>query len=493
MKRERAFAEVWTRVAPKFLPFADGATATLPLSRLLRLSLFQVSVGLATALMFGVLNRVMVVELGIAPSWVAGMLALPFLLAPCRAWLGFRSDHHRSWLGWRRVPYLWMGTLLQFGGFAILPFALLVLSGDGPHGSVSGYAGAALAFLMVGAGMHTVQTAGLALAMDLAPAEVRARVVALLHGLLLLGMVATGLVFSRLLDPYTPVTLIRVVQGAAVVTLVLNLVALWKQEPRDPLVTAPSRARPDFGDTWTLVASANRMPRFLLAVAFGTAAFAMQDVLLEPYAGQVFGMAVGRTALLSALVSAGAFAAFAYAARTLAAGANPCRLAAAGALVGAAAFVLVCLAYPLQQVRLLELGAVLIGFGGGLFAVGTLTLAASLASRDNTGLLLGAWGAAQASAAGLGLVGGGVIRDGFLFLATDGGANRAVALSYLAVYLAEILLLFLTLVALGPLVTRTRAAESIPGTGRGATARAPAPFWNRLSTVVDEQPRSLAR
>ena len=117
-------------VGPRFLPFADAATPELPLPRLLRLSLFQVSVGMATVLLIGTLNRVMIVELGV-PAWlVALMVALPLVFAPFRALIGFRSDTHRSVLGWRRVPYIWMGTLLQFGGLAIMPFALIVLSGD---------------------------------------------------------------------------------------------------------------------------------------------------------------------------------------------------------------------------------------------------------------------------------------------------------------------------------------------------------------------------
>ena len=493
MNPQTAISQVWTRVAPRFLPFADAATSHLPLSRLLRLSLFQVSVGLATALVFGVLNRVMVVELGMAPSLVALMVALPLLLAPWRAWLGFRSDHHRSWLGWRRVPYLWIGTLLQFGGLAILPFALLVLSGDGPGDVSNGYLGAALGFLMVGAGMHTVQTSGLALAMDLAPPSVRPRVVALLHCLLLVGMIVTGLTFSRLLDPYSPLTLIRVVQGAAVLTLVLNLIALWKQESRDPLVTAPTRDRPDFRTAWRAATSDVRMNRFLLAVGLGTAAFAMQDVLLEPYAGQAFGLPVGATSLLSALAAGGALIAFGYAARALGAGADPCRLSGAGTLLGTAALVLVCLALPFRSVGMLQAGAFFIGAGGGLFAVGTLTLAAGLASRDSNGLVLGAWGAAQASAAGLGIACGGALRDALL-LAMQGNQlpQTGIAVSYLAVYLVEILLLFMTLVALGPLVTRVSA--SIPRSAE-PSHRHPRALWPSasLSTAVDDQPRSIAR
>ncbi|MGE0675311.1 MAG: PucC family protein, partial [Methylibium sp.] len=158
-------ALLWKRVGPRFLPFADAATAEVPLARLLRLSLFQVSVGMATALMVGTLNRVMIVELGMAAWLVALMVALPILAAPFRAFIGHRSDTHASALGWRRVPYIWLGTMLQFGGLAIMPFALLLLTGQGVLGLAwLGYAAAAVAFLMVGAGLQTTQTAGLALA-----------------------------------------------------------------------------------------------------------------------------------------------------------------------------------------------------------------------------------------------------------------------------------------------------------------------------------------
>ncbi|MEM9784382.1 MAG: PucC family protein, partial [Pseudomonadota bacterium] len=119
------------RLGPRYLPFADVASETMPLGRLMRLSLFQVTVGMALVLLVGTLNRVMIVELAVPASLVAIMIALPMVAAPFRALIGFRSDTHVSALGWRRVPFIWKGTLLQFGGFAIMPFALLVLSGYG--------------------------------------------------------------------------------------------------------------------------------------------------------------------------------------------------------------------------------------------------------------------------------------------------------------------------------------------------------------------------
>ena len=105
----------------------------------------------------------------------SGAAAPPLLFAPLRVLIGHRSDHHRSILGWRRVPFIWFGTLLQFGGLAVLPFAMLVMSGGGVGPAWLGQAGAALGFLLVGAGMHMTQTVGLALATDLAPAEARPR------------------------------------------------------------------------------------------------------------------------------------------------------------------------------------------------------------------------------------------------------------------------------------------------------------------------------
>jgi len=121
------------RLSVKVLPFADAASDGLPMAQLLRLSLFQVSVGMATVMLLGTLNRVMIVELSVPAVIVAVMIALPVLIAPFRTLLGFRSDTYRSAIGWKRIPYLWFGSLWQMGGLAVMPFALLVLSGETVH------------------------------------------------------------------------------------------------------------------------------------------------------------------------------------------------------------------------------------------------------------------------------------------------------------------------------------------------------------------------
>jgi MFS transporter, BCD family, chlorophyll transporter len=219
------------QLGARWMPFADAASEDLPLGQLWRLALFQVSVGMAQVLLLGTLNRVMIVELSVPAMVVALMISIPVLVAPFRALLGHRSDTYRSALGWKRIPYLWFGSLWQMGGLAVMPFALIVLSGDQFHGPAwAGEVLAALAFLMAGLGMHMVQTAGLALAADRATDDTRPRVVAMLYILYLTGMGISALIVGFLLRNYEPIWLVQVVQGCAAVTLILNIIAFWKQE-----------------------------------------------------------------------------------------------------------------------------------------------------------------------------------------------------------------------------------------------------------------------
>jgi MFS transporter, BCD family, chlorophyll transporter len=460
----------WKNISPALLPFADAASTDMPLSRLLRLSLFQVSVGMATALLIGTLNRVMIVELGVAAWLVSIMVALPLVFAPFRAFIGYRSDTYRSVLGWRRVPYLWLGTMLQFGGLAIMPFALILLSGNGNAPYWVGQAGAALAFLLVGAGLQTTQTAGLALATDLANDKTRPRVVALMYVMLLVGMLISGLGFSAFLSDFSNTRLVQVVQGSAVITVLLNLCASWKQEPRKLGGTAPAADTPNFLALWRVFTKDPKSKRFLLAVGLGSASFSMQDIILEPYGGEILKLGVSATTFLTAIMAAGALVAFAIAARALTRGANPNRLAAYGLLIGLPAFSLVIFAEPLNAPNMFRVGTFLIGLGGGLFSVATLTAAMTMdanikignATSNFNGMALGAWGAVQASCAGIAVAIGGIVRDVVSALAVRGDLGEVLAnpaTGYSFVYHAELVFLILTLIVIGPLARFDRVSN----------------------------------
>ncbi len=442
----------WSRVPTRFLPFADVATAEVPLGRLLRLSLFQVSVGMALVLLVGTLNRVMIVEMGVSAALVALMVALPVLYAPTRALIGFRSDHHRSALGWRRVPYIWIGSLIQFGGLAMMPFALLVLSGGGNAAqwpSWLGPAGAALAFLLVGAGLHTTQTAGLALATDLTRKEMQPRVVGLMYVMLLLGTMISAFAFGGFLRDYSPGRLVQVIQAAAVMTLLLNGISLWKQEVRRPRRSqcVPPEPAPEFAEAWRTYLAAPGALRRLVVIALGTLGFGMQDVLLEPYGGQVLGLGVGATTWLTATVAAGGLLGFGYASHVLGRGGHAMRMTLTGAWLGVPAFAAVILAATTQSVPLLIAGAFAIGAGAGVFGHGTLTATMQSAPPDESGLALGVWGAVQATAAGVAMALGGIGRDLVQWLASSPGPGArmsATTMGYAVVFAAELLLLLAT-------------------------------------------------
>ena len=457
--RMSRLAGQWTRVAVTWLPFADAASVELPLSRLLRLALFQVSVGMATVLLNGTLNRVMIVELR-TPAWLVSLLiALPLLFAPLRALIGHKSDTHRSVLGWRRVPYIWFGTLMQWGGLAIMPFALLLMSEQPTF--YAGLAGGMVAFLLTGAGLHVTQTAGLALANDLARPDKRPRAVALLYVMLLVGMMVSAFVIGGLLTTFTPTRLVQVIQGAALVTVVLNVCALWKQEGRNRAVTAPERETPAFADVWREFVAEPNTVRLLVAIGLGAAAFAMQDALLEPYGAEMLRLTVGSTTMLTGSWAFGAIAGFSLSTRVLEAGLHPLRLAGFGLVAGVCAFLLVLLAAPLAAPTLLAAGAGAIGFGIGLFSVGTLIAAMALSERGDSGVALGAWGAVQATAAGGALALGGVIRDTVAFFSGTAGGRAA---GYATVYSLEIVLMFVALIVLGPLAgKRIDLSGGLPG------------------------------
>ena len=350
MNLSRMLSPAWAmNITRRYAPFADAASVDLPLGRLLRLSMFQLSIGITIALLVGTLNRVMIVELGVPAWWVALSVALPLVFAPLRALIGYRSDTHPSALGLKRMPYMWIGTILMFGGLAIMPFALLLLSLPAGHGVEvwAGRIGAALAFLLVGAGMQITQTAGLALASDISPEDKRPRVVALLYSTLLVGMILGSALLGFALIDFTPTRLVQVVQGAAVLVAVLNITSLWKQEPRQ--ARRGAREAHGFSRSWARLMAIPKIKRFLWTVGLGTVAFNMQDIILEPYGGQVLGLNVSLTSSLTAMSAGGALLAFVLSARFMARGLDTIRLAAIGALLGLPAFACVIFSAPLNS------------------------------------------------------------------------------------------------------------------------------------------------
>ncbi len=275
---------------------------------------------------------------------------------------------------------------------------------------------------------------------------------------LLLGSIAAALVYGALLADFTPGRLIQVIQGTAVVTMLLNGIAVWKQEPRSQRNARRTAAPTQASGNLVGFHLRQQRPTRLAAVGLGTLAFAMQDVMLEPYGGQVlacrerYDQAHGRHGWRLPV-------GFSLASHILGKGYDPFRMAAWGAMVGVPAFALVMAAAPLYAPLVFGLGTLLIGFAAGLFGHGTLTATMNSAPPEQRGLALGAWGAVQATAAGLGVASGGVIRDAVI--AVMPSESPSAVTPYMAVYALEILLLLIAIAVMFTLM-RSPSASTPP-------------------------------
>ena len=444
------------KISKNILPFSDAGNANFSLFQLLRLSLFQISVGMATVMLAGTLNRVMIVELLVPASLVAIMIAIPVLIAPLRTFYGHKSDTYKSFIGWKRIPYMWFGSLFQFGGLAIMPFAIIILSGDQTVGpSWAGEVLVAIAFLFTGIGMHITQTVGLALAADRATKENRPRVVALLYFMFLFGMGISAVVIGILLADFSKLRLIQVVQGSAVLTLILNLVAVWRQE--QIIINQQKNDKSEkFFLSWKKFISDRKTNSLIWVVFWGTLAFSMQDVLLEPYGGQILGLSVSETTNLTGVWALGALLGLALAANNSKKTVSSVSNAMTALLIGIVGFSAIIFSSPMQFPFLYFLGTLFIGFGTGLFSVSLLIIAMVLSSKSNlgSGFILGSWGAAQAIGAGLGIAVGGILRDVVNKIALSGYLGSTFennSIGYIFVYHLEILFIFITLIVLGML------------------------------------------
>ena len=444
------------KISKNILPFSDAGSTNFSLFQLLRLSLFQISVGMATVMLAGTLNRVMIVELLVPASLVAIMIAIPVLIAPLRTFYGHKSDTYKSFIGWKRIPYMWFGSLFQFGGLAIMPFAIIILSGDQTVGpSWAGEVLVAIAFLFTGIGMHITQTVGLALAADRATKENRPRVVALLYFMFLFGMGISAVVIGILLADFSKLRLIQVVQGSAVLTLILNLVAVWRQEKI--IINQQKNDKSEkFFLSWKKFISDRKTNSLIWVVFWGTLAFSMQDVLLEPYGGQILGLSVSETTNLTGVWALGALLGLALAANNSKQTVSSVSNAMTALLIGIVGFSAIIFSSPMQFPFLYFLGTLFIGFGTGLFSVSLLIIAMALSSKTNlgSGFILGSWGAAQAIGAGLGIAVGGILRDVVNKIALSGYLGSTFennSIGYIFVYHLEILFIFITLIVLGML------------------------------------------
>jgi BCD family chlorophyll transporter-like MFS transporter len=289
--------------------------------------------------------------------------------------------------------------------------------------------------------------------------------------MMLVGTLVSALILEQLLQPFSAMRLIQVIQGAALFTIVVNAFALWKQEARQRGVVEYKKGerRPQFREAWRTFTAGGQAVGLLVATGLGFFAFNLQDVLLEPYGGEILHFTVAGTTALTGIMAFGAVLAFVWSAtqdRTVKA---PLRLASQGVVVGLLGFAMITSASmmsrnPIWAPFFFRFGVMLIGFGEGLFGVGTLSFAMGMRDATQHGIALGAWGAVFATAEGLSFALSGLMKDALSHL----GATHAVgswmaqpAAPYTAVYGTEIVVLLITLVVLGTVGRRAAGQVSV--------------------------------
>jgi BCD family chlorophyll transporter-like MFS transporter len=370
----------------------------------IQLGLLHVAVAMTLVPINSTLNRVMIKELAISATLVAVLASLPYLFSPIQVAIGSFSDRHPI-AGYRRSPYILLGLMLCVLGVVIAPQAAFLMSTNLLLGIVLGV----LAFGAWGMGYNFASVSYLSLASELSGERGRGRTIAVMFFMMITGIIITAIGLSQMVDPYTPQALIRAFWSVGLVALVLGLLGLVKLENRSGEITG--REGNYSWSTLTRFILDNSQARFFfLYLVLLLAALLGQDILLEPFGGEAFGLTVQQTTRITSIWGVCVLAAL------LVAGAVEGRISkrlvarfgAWGALLG---FALIALSGILLNASVFYTGVVLLGVGTGLATVSNLSLMLDMTTPDKVGLFIGAWGMANAFSRLIGSVLGGALRD----------------------------------------------------------------------------------
>ena len=411
--------------------------------RIFRLGLFQLGMGISLAPITGTLNRVLISDLKISAGFVALLMSIHYFVSPIRTVVGHHSDVRRS-KGFWRTPYIVLGAMLTYGGLSTAPFSLILFDADSVTQGPIVYVVAFIIFLLYGVGVNIVETTYLAMVSDNTEPEERGKILAILWLMLVIGTVAGSLFIGFTLIDYSLGALISAMQLSAfifVVCMVLSLIRQEKLRPDGRLVREIEHvARQSLGESLKIVWNTPALRSMFVVFFIATLGFGTHDVLLEPYGADILDMSVTATTLLTALWGVAMIIAVITAGWWLWTRGQSGRLLISGALVGMMGFLTVTYAGTIESTLLFQVGVAGIGFGRGLFIVGSIATVMSLADRGHTGLFMGIWGVVQSLAQGFGTIGGGVARDAI------GSATGNVLWGYVAVYAAASVFLFVMVV-----------------------------------------------
>ncbi|NCP19122.1 MAG: BCD family MFS transporter [Erythrobacter sp.] len=390
---------------------------------IIRLGLVQAAIGAIVMLATSLLNRVMVVEYTLAAAIPAGLVAWHYAVQLSRPLWGHGSDR-----GHRRTPWIVGGMALLAGGALLAVRATTLL----PDSGWLGGALAILAFTAIGAGVGAAGTSMLALLASGVAPQRRAAAAAVTWTMMIAGIVVAAGTAGALLDPFSEARLTSVANGVALSAFALACLAIWRLEPAiaQDFSLQERGEVPGFGAALREIMQETAARRFTVLIFVSMLAYSMQDLILEPFAGLVFGMTPGESTSLSGTQHGGVLLGMILAGvgGSAFAGRLPVDLrvwivaGCAGSGIALAGLAVAALAGPGWP---LTANVFVLGFCNGVFAVSAIGAMMGLAGageKTREGVRMGVWGAAQAIAFGLGGLSGAIGVDIARRIAAQDGA-----------------------------------------------------------------------
>ena len=402
-----------------------------------RLGLFNLGLGLMAVLTLAVLNRVMISELGIPATITAGTLAIAQFVAPVRIWFGQLSDS-KPLLGQHRTSYVRIGTVI-FGLAVFLAVQAVWQLGSTVRASqgwlwstetIGWTALLALIMAIYGLAVSFSSTPFTALLVDISEEENRSKLVAVVWSMLMVGIVIGGISGSILLKNINPggieagqiplanlqAPINSVFSFVPFLAIALALTATWGVERKYSRFSSrsTSNSREDsiaISRAFKILTASRQTGIFFSFLSLLTISLFMQEAVLEPYGGEVFGMSIADTTKLNAFWGIGILFGYSTTGFLITPRLGKKLTTKIGCLLAAVCFILIILAGFTQQENILKAAMVLFGATAGMATIGGISLMLDLTAAETAGTFIGAWGLAQAISRALATVVGGVILD----------------------------------------------------------------------------------
>jgi BCD family chlorophyll transporter-like MFS transporter len=379
----------------------------------------------------------MIFDLGISKTLFTLLAIFPYLLSPIQVAIGSFSDRHPL-VGYRRTPYILAGLILCVLGLAVSPQVAILMSQNLTLGIIVGI----FAFGAWGMGYNLSAVSYLSLASELSGDKERGKTIATMFTIMVIGLIVTGIGLSRMVPTYIPEVLNRAFLSVAASALTLGLLGLIKLEPRYHSSSSNTKADTYTVKQMTAAITENPVAKiFFVYLLLLLAAILGQDVLLEPFGAQAFGMTLEQTSRIVSIMSSFTLIAF-IVAGFLDGRVKKKYVAQSGNLGALIGFVAVVISGLIASKSAFYIGLTFLGLGTGLSTIANLSLMFDLTGPEKVGLYIGAWGFSNGLSRLIGLLMAGVVADVATKL-TDNALS-----GYLVVFGLEALMLFIAAIML---------------------------------------------